>query len=52
MYLRPPAENLDGFLYALVVYYDDLVTFEPQMLKLYDDILPRPDTAIANEDVR
>lgn len=52
MYLRPPAENLDGFLYALVVYYDDLVTFEPLLLKMYEDLLPRLDSAIAKEDVR
>jgi hypothetical protein len=52
MYLRPPAENLDGFLAALSVYYDDIVFFEPALLKMYGDILPRLDTAIDKEDVR
>jgi hypothetical protein len=52
MYLRPPAENLDGFLAALTVYYDDIVFFEPALLKMYDDILPRLDQAISQSDVK
>jgi hypothetical protein len=52
MYARPPAENLEGFLAALTVYYDDIVIFEPSLLKMYDDVLPRIDQAIKKSDVK
>ena len=52
MYLRPPSENLDGFFAALALYYDDIVIAEPSLIKMYDEILPRLDTAISREDVR
>jgi hypothetical protein len=46
MYVRPPTENLDGWLAALAVYYDDIVRMEPELLKLYDDILPKLDRTL------
>jgi hypothetical protein len=50
MYVRPPAENRDGFLASLSVYYDDIVMIEPALLTLYDDILPRLDRALAESN--
>jgi hypothetical protein len=52
MYVRPPTENLDGFLAALTIYYDDIVIYEPTLLKMYDEILPRLDRAVADEEVK
>jgi hypothetical protein len=43
MYLRPPSENLMAFLHSLALYYADVVLLEPQLEKLYGDVLPRID---------
>ncbi len=42
IYLRPLEENFDG----LAAYYGDLVLWEPQLLQMYDDLLPRIDRAL------
>src|SRR5436190_9844080 len=47
MYLRPPDENLEGFLRSIQVYYADTVGAEPELLKMYDDALPQIDRALA-----
>ena len=43
MYVRPPtsSENAEGFFGALDIYYSDLEEFEPQLLAMYDDLIPR-----------
>jgi hypothetical protein len=46
MYMRPPAENLDAFLGSVDVYYDDIVTIEPNLLQLYDDAVARINAAL------
>lgn len=46
MYIRPPAENLDGFLAAMAVYFDDVVLLEPQLLDMYNGVLPMLDSAL------
>ena len=46
MYLRPPSENLTGFLHSVKVYYDDIVRIEPALLDSYGRILPLIDRAL------
>jgi hypothetical protein len=46
MYLRPPEENLDAFVKSLHVYYGDVVGLEPQLLAMYDEIVPQIDRAL------
>jgi hypothetical protein len=52
MYLRPPSENLEGFLRALEVYYGDIVLIEPQLLRLYDETVPQIDRALGESSAR
>jgi hypothetical protein len=42
IYLRPVTENFEG----LTNYYGDLVLWEPQLLQMYDEILPEIDRAL------
>ena len=37
IYLRPLGENYDG----LAAYYGDLVLWEPALIRMYDEVLPR-----------
>jgi hypothetical protein len=46
MYLRPPSENLDGFLRSMSLYYDDVVLLEPGLMGMYDEVLPQIDRAL------
>jgi hypothetical protein len=46
MYLRPPAEDLDGFFRVVALYYDDIVLHEPKVMQMYDDLLPKIDKAL------
>jgi hypothetical protein len=46
MYLRPPTENMTGFLNSLVLYYGDLVEIEPGLARMYDEMLPQIDRAL------
>jgi hypothetical protein len=46
MYLRPIRENLTGFLESVDTFYGDAVLIEPQVLKMYDEILPQIDRAL------
>jgi hypothetical protein len=42
MYLLPPmSENPTPFFGALAIYYGDIVYYEPKLLEMYDEILPR-----------
>jgi hypothetical protein len=43
IYLEPMEENFQG----LAAYYGDVVIWEPQLLQMYDDLLPRIDRALA-----
>jgi hypothetical protein len=47
MYLRPPTENLEAFLRVLALYYDDIVLEEPGLVKMYNELLPQVDRALA-----
>jgi uncharacterized protein YjeT (DUF2065 family) len=51
LYLRPPNENLAGFLSAVAIYYGDIVYFEPQLLRMYDETLPQIDRALGESSV-
>ena len=42
IYLRPVTENFDG----LANYYGDLVLWEPQLLRMYDEVLPKIDRVL------
>lgn len=46
IYLQPLEANFDG----LAAYYGDLVLWEPQLLQMYDDLLPRIDRALAGHN--
>ena len=46
IYLRPMEENFDG----LAAYYGDLVIWEPQLLQMYDDLLPRLGRALGEQN--
>lgn len=48
MYLRPPSEDIEPFLHSLLVYYDEVVGMEPQMIESYDRLLPRIDEALGS----
>jgi len=39
---------LAGFLSALALYYGDITLLEPQLLRLYDDVLPQLDNALGD----
>jgi hypothetical protein len=43
IYLRPIVENYEG----LRAYYGDIVIWEPQLLRMYDELLPRIDRALS-----
>jgi hypothetical protein len=47
MYLRPPTEDAPAFLRSLSLYYSDVVILEPALEKLYADMLPQIDRALA-----
>lgn len=47
MYLRPPAEDVTAFLQSLTLYYSDVVMLEPAIEKLYEEMLPQIDRALA-----
>ena len=46
LYIRTPDENLAGYFSAVAIYYGDIVYYEPKLLELYDEILPRIDQAL------
>ena len=47
MYLRPPAEDSTAFLQSLSLYYSDVVILEPALEKIYAEMLPQLDRALA-----
>jgi hypothetical protein len=48
MYIAPPTNvnNSKVFFGAVLVYYGDMVIYEPRLLQLYDEILPRIDKSL------
>jgi hypothetical protein len=52
MYMRPigTEANDDAFLGAVATYFSDLVFFEPELLAMYDRILPEIDRALGDSD--
>lgn len=46
MYLRPPSENLTAFLHSVKIYLDDIVEFDPGLVRMYDEVLPLIDRAL------
>jgi hypothetical protein len=38
-----------SFLSSVLVYYGDMTIFEPRLLAMYDDILPRIDKALSRK---
>jgi hypothetical protein len=46
MYLRPPSGDFTAFLHSVKVYYDDIVLLEPNLLKMYEALLPMIDRAL------
>src|SRR5262245_52614745 len=46
LYLRPPSEGPEAFFPAVAVYFGDLVFFEPELLRMYEEILPKIDQVL------
>ena len=42
IYLRPLTENFEGLTY----YYGDIVLWEPELLRMYDELVPHIDRAL------
>ena len=40
-FLRPPSENPDAFLHAMSGYFADIALWEPELVRMYDEVLPR-----------
>jgi hypothetical protein len=47
MFVNPPSTTSEVFLRSLDLYYGDLVDMEPNLLKMYDTVLPMIDAALA-----
>lgn len=48
MFLRPPWENGPAFLMIVEPYYSDLISIEPNLLEMYDAVLPQIDATLAD----
>lgn len=46
MYLRPPSDGPEAFFPAVAVFYNDLIFWEPELLRLYDEVLPQIERAL------
>lgn len=46
MYGLAPQENFDGFAQAVETFLGDVTYFEPKLLAMYDELLPRIDRAL------
>jgi hypothetical protein len=46
MYVNPPGVSQRSFLEAVAIYYGDATLSEPQLLKMYDELVPRIDRAL------
>ena len=56
LYLHPPGNPNDNdpeaFLRAAAIYYGDITIIEPDLLKMYDEILPRIQTTLGESPAR
>jgi len=52
MYISPPSDskNAETFFGAVDVYYGDMAIYEPRLLAMYDEILPRIDAALGGRN--
>lgn len=48
IYLRPITENFEG----LAAYYGDVVVWEPELLRMYEDLLPQIDRALGEAPLK
>jgi hypothetical protein len=50
MYFAPPAlpKNEEAFFGAILLYYGDMVLFEPALVKMYDELVPKIDKAFGD----
>ncbi len=50
MYFSPPAlpKNEEAFLGAVLLYYGDMVIFEPALVKMYDELVPKIDKTLGD----
>jgi hypothetical protein len=46
MYVLNPIKNEEAFFGAVVIYYGDIVLWEPKLLSMYDELLPQIDRAL------
>ena len=46
MYVLPSRDNFDGLAAAAETYYADLAEWEPELVGMYDSVLPRIDRAL------
>ena len=49
MYMNSPYAGGDAFMMSVAVYLDDVVLLEPQLLKAYDEVLPKIDAETTND---
>ena len=51
MYLVPPIDdrNTTTFMGAVMIYYGDMIVFEPRLLTMYDELLPKIDRALGEK---
>jgi hypothetical protein len=52
MYLRPPTEDARGFMAAVTIYYGDIVLYEPELLRQYDEVVQEIDRALGESSGR
>jgi hypothetical protein len=46
MYIHSPYDGTDSFLTSFAVWIDDATIYEPRLLKMYDELLPKIDAAL------
>ena len=49
MYVNPPGTSPVVFRELVTLYYDDLVGMEPNLLRMYDEVLSKIDAALAGD---
>jgi hypothetical protein len=51
MYISPPTDekNASTFMGALMIYLGDMILYEPRLLQMYDEILPKIDKALGEK---
>jgi len=51
MYITPPTDekNASTFMGALMIYLGDMIIYEPRLLSMYDELLPKIDRALGEK---